>query len=91
MPTRTSQRKATGTKKIPEPAMPPPPVAAPSGMTRRSKRVVESVSPEAELETGEPSDEEEDDGEGLRELVGFDGIDPEDPESYPDEEEEDGE
>lgn len=63
---------------------PPPPAAAPSGMTRRSKRVVESVSPEAELETGEPSDEEEDDGSPPHELVGFDDVDPE-------EEEEDGE
>jgi hypothetical protein len=87
MPTRTSSRKAAVAKQVPEPAMPPPPpAAAPSGMTRRSKRVVESVSPEAELETGEPSEDEEDDNlSGPRELVGFDYVDPEE------EEEEDGE
>ena len=64
MPTRISQRK-TATKQVetPPPPTPPPPAAAPSGMSRRSKRVVESVSPEPEPETVEPSDEEDAEGE----------------------------
>lgn len=69
MPTRTSARKAAVPvdRTSPPPRLAPP--VAPSGMTRRSKRVVESESPEAEpepeLET--PDDDleaEDDDAEG---------------------------
>jgi hypothetical protein len=60
---RTSARKAAPVEKTSPPPRPPP--TAPSGITRRSKRVVESESPEAEpepeLETPEDDVEEEDD------------------------------
>lgn len=68
MPTRTSARKAAAAEKTSSPPRLPP-LAAPSGITRRSKRVVESESPEAEpepeLETPDDDVEaEDDDAEG---------------------------
>ncbi|KAJ9111401.1 hypothetical protein QFC19_001170 [Naganishia cerealis] len=77
MTARTSARKAAAAATTIQSAPPPPaaPVIASSGMTRRSKRVVESESPDVEPEAADPIEDNDGDGNGDVDAEGEIDID----------------